>query len=253
MNNMKNALLLLFLTATISSCNHVYYAPNTPNLPQLGEKGDGRISATYSTGGESGFNGGELQFAYAPHRYIGFMGSFMSVAKREETSNGVVESGTGSYGELGIGLFKTRSSAKHFSMEVFAGRGFGSVKNEYEGTDYSKVGIGKWFLQPDIGYRGEVLDVAFTPKISLIHWKVRESRFNPNSSPYEQYDVDAIRSKKNFIAFEPGIVFRAGGKQVRGHLGIGFSFTNLDGPGATLLTESMTTSFGLSIQLKKPK
>jgi len=247
---MKIVVLLIIVATCTISCYHVYYAPNTPNLPQLGEKGEGRINAMYSSGSESGFDGGELQFACAPHRYIGFIGSFMAASKREETYNGIMESGNGSYGELGLGIFKLAGSSKRLSMEVFAGRGFGSVKNEYEGTDYSKVNIGKWFLQPDIGYHGEILDVAFTPRISFINWKVAESRFNPSGASTEQYEVDAVRSKKNFLAFEPGIVFRAGGKQFRGHLGISLSLNNHSGSNSNFLTESFVTSLGITVQLK---
>jgi hypothetical protein len=54
---MKRLICLLMITAAMSSCVHVYYAPNTPNAPLLSEKGETRINALYSAGGYTNYTG----------------------------------------------------------------------------------------------------------------------------------------------------------------------------------------------------
>jgi len=247
---MKTAIVVMLIASFLTSCGHVYYAANPPNLPQLCEKGEGRLTAAFIHGDQSGFNGGGLQFAYAPLRYIGLMGSFFAAGGSAGTRNNTIESGRGSYGELGLGVFRSKPESTRLSMEIFAGRGIGLFRNGYEGSDFSKVKAGKWFLQPDLGYRGNRFDIVFTPRISFINWKIAETRFNEPSSVYDEKNLDAIRAQKRFLAFEPGMIFRAGAGRVSGHFGVSLSYNNLDLAENMVPTQNLVASLGIIIQLK---
>jgi hypothetical protein len=60
---MKLFIVMIATFFCLSSCHHVYYAPNTPNAPLLSKKGESRINAFYAAGADSKFGGVELQFA----------------------------------------------------------------------------------------------------------------------------------------------------------------------------------------------
>src|SRR5687767_8827080 len=105
---MKNFIGLLIITAGMTSCAHVYYAPNTPNVPLFTEKGETRINALYASGGNiSSFQGGEIQLAHAVSENVGIMvnglagGRTETVSDWDWTSTGThEESGNGSYLEF---------------------------------------------------------------------------------------------------------------------------------------------------------
>src|SRR5215203_4384981 len=103
---------LIAIAITITSCQHVYYAPNSANAPQLSEKGETRLNALYCAGGDSEFSGGELQAAHAVSDKVGVMINFFAAGTSENvtsiSSNGShVEKGNGSYIEGAGGYFMT--------------------------------------------------------------------------------------------------------------------------------------------------
>ena len=243
-------MLLLCTIFMCSSCYHVYYAPNTANPPLLTEKGELRINGLVSSGMQSEFTDGELQVAYAPQKSWGLMLNTFAGAKSENTGD-AIEKGSGSYVELGSGLFMPFSENRKWVAEMYAGIGTGSVRNEYAGRDYSRVGVSKLFLQPSVGFKGRTVEIAVVPKISHITLNVKQSSFSAPDNDYEKQDLEYIRQKPSFFAFEPALIFRGGGENFKIHLGL--SFSNISPFFYTQIHETCTASIGASLNLRTKK
>src|SRR5687768_15232572 len=112
-------LIAIFSVFTFSSCYHVYYSPNTPNITQFTEKDEVRINAGLISGLESEFRGVDLQFAYAPANNFGLMLNGFTAGKSEHTTNDRREKGTGTYGEFGLGYFSTFDKQKEWTFEIY--------------------------------------------------------------------------------------------------------------------------------------
>mgnify|MGYP003576696053 FL=1 len=165
-----------------------------------------------------------------------------TASQSEETEDNH-EKGSGSYIEAATGLFMPISRNGKWRGELYAGAGTGSVTNNYGIPSSSKVGITKAFLQPAIGYKSSYLEVAFTPKVSFINWKVKEDRVQADRDSYDKTDVDYISQHPRLTAFEPSLIIRAGGENVKGQLGITYSSTNIKG---YELTEELLLTIGIS-------
>ncbi|MGZ8537508.1 MAG: hypothetical protein ACXWV9_04545, partial [Flavisolibacter sp.] len=260
---MKSFIYLLIITAGMTSCTHVYYAPSTPNATLFTEKGETRINATYSSGGNmSSFEGGEIQLAHAVSKNIGIMMNGIAGGKTEDVSDwdwnstrGVhEESGNGSYLEFGAGYFNTFDTKKKWVGEIYGGFGFGTVSNEYGSNDRTKVNHSKFFVQPSMGYKSKNFEFAFVPRLSFIHWETKEIQINRSENDYVKTDMLAIQSKPNFISFEPALILRAGGEDIKVQTGFTLSnftassyFFSLD------LIETINFNLGISINIKSKK
>lgn len=249
--------LLLLAICSLSSCYHVYYSPNTPNAPLLSKKGETRINALYTTGESSDFNGGELQFAHALSNHFGLLINGFVAGKTEEvsdyfTNNSHTEKGNGSYIELGGGAFKSFDARKKWIGEIYAGAGFGSVKNEYGSGDQSKVNCTKFFVQPAIGYKSKNFEAVIIPKISLVNLRVKEANINSQENAAIKDDLSVISQQKSFVAFEPALVLRGGAENVKIQLALSASRFKSDSY-ASDLTENSIASIGISININPRK
>lgn len=261
---MKYYAYLLALAAITASCTHVYYAPNTANAPLLSEKGETRINALYSAGGVSEFSGGELQVAHAISKNFGLMVNGMAVSRSDEitdwdfnsgTTGSHTEKGNGSYIEFAGGYFKALDRSKKIIFETYGGLGTGTAKNDYDFGDHSKVNSTKIFIQPSIGYRSNYFEMAVVPKLSFINWTVKESRVS-NQTDNDAQEIAAIENKPRFFAFEPALLLRAGGKDLKAQASLSFSNTQSTTDGGYRtdgLIEGLTASIGISINLKPNK
>ncbi len=250
---------LLVTSFCLTSCYHVYYAPNTANAPLLSQKGETKINALYANGGDSEFQGGEFQFAHAVNKNFGVMTNVFFAGKSETVSDYLtnathIEKGNGSYIEFAGGYFKNFDERKRWIGELYGGIGFGSVKNDYGFGDHSKVGLSKGFIQPAVGYKAPNFEIAFVPKVSFINWKVRENNINSQENISVKDEMKAIDGKKNFVAFEPALLLRGGGKGFKLQLGLSFSnYKPTDAFYSEGLIETLNGSIGISIDLKPVK
>jgi len=254
---MKNLIKSLLVATSLTSCYHVYYSPNTANAPLLTEKGETKINAMYSTGGNSEFNGGEFQVAHAAGKHFALMTNVFFAAKSEETSdwygNHAVEKGNGSYFEFAAGTFERLDPKKKLIGEVYGGVGFGSAKNDYGNDNSSKVNNTKFFIQPSIGYKSKYFEAAFVPKMSYITWKVNEANFNQQGNN-DKEEIDAIRGKRAFFSFEPALVFRGGAEAIKVQTALSFSSIAANsGYQYSDLIELLNASIGISINIRQEK
>lgn len=245
---MKHILFSALIISCFSSCYHVYYAPNSANAPLLSEKGETRINLLYSGGGDSEFNGGEIQAAHAVGKNFGVMLNGFSAGKTENTGS-YTEEGKGSYAELAGGYFKALDARQKWIGEVYGGFGMGTVKNDYGYNDFSKVNCSKLFIQPAIGYKGNYFEFAIVPKISLVNWRVKEDKIISTENQSYKTDLAAIRSNSSFLTFEPALLVRGGGKDFKIQAGLSFSTNTTTSYYSSGLSESLTGHLGVSINI----
>src|SRR5215216_3381880 len=96
---MKQIIFLFIIVASTASCTHVYYVPNTANIPLLSEKGETRINAIGSSGSVATISATEFQAATALSHNVGIMLNTMFVSD-DKSHNDEGESGNGSYAEF---------------------------------------------------------------------------------------------------------------------------------------------------------
>jgi hypothetical protein len=203
------------------SCTHYYYGPNSNNVPLLQKKDDVRISAGISGSDET--TGFELQSAYALGNYFGTMFNVYATGGKETTSDGtsggnsIVEKGNGNLVEFGLGYF-TPLKDKSWIFEFYTGVGGGTVNNEYQMNESSKVGLTRLFFQPSIGYSNPkgTLEAALATKVSSVKFKVKQAKFSgANADTYNEEQVQDIRDNPNNIFVEPSIMVRGGSKNIK--------------------------------------
>ena len=248
---MKHCLLLLLLGASLTSCYHAYYAPNSTHAALLSAKGESRINGTYTAGADTEFEGVELQAAHALTNHSGIMLNFMSVGRTDNTGS-QVESGKGSYLEVAYGGFKPLDKrGGQWIGEIYGGLGRGAARNEYSAIERSKVGITKFFVQPAIGYKSRYFEAALVPRLALVNWKVKESVLAPDNAVAG--DLNIIRGNPTFFSFEPGILLRAGSQNIKFQAGLSFCMNKYNSGNYLFydegLSETLTANLGISISL----
>jgi hypothetical protein len=251
---MKQLTLLSLIVMSLTSCYHVYYAPNTANAPLLSEKSETRINVLFASGGRSEYGGGEIHLAHAVSGKFGLMANAFSVGKSEDVfnySNNVsqTEKGNGSYAEIAVGYFQTLTPGSRWIFEAYGGYGGGGVKNEYGYSDHSKISIGKFFVQPSLGYKSKHFEIAFVPRLSLVNWKVKKEQVHSQQNIDVHNDLLMVRADPLFFSFEPAILLRAGAESFKVMAGL-----TISNPFGRLLTddliENANFSIGISINIK---
>ncbi len=97
-------------------------------------------------------------------------------------------------------------------------------------------------------------EIAFVPKVSFVHWKLKENNINSQENIDVKNEVKAIEAKKNFTAFEPAILLRGGGKDFKLQLALSFSnYKATDIYYSEGLVETLNASIGISFNLKPAK
>jgi len=216
-----------------TSCIHYYYAPSSNNVPLFKAKNEGRIQAQYTTVGvgadlENSIDGFEVQSAYAIGNHTAIQLNFLHAAHKE----GDYGSGDGNYIEAAAGYFKP-SVNKHWIFETYAGLGTGTVKSIY-GSEYNsataKTSVTKFFVQPSFGYSSDYFSMAFSSKFSMVDFGVRNSSLSKDTNPIDYEDIESFKKGKSYFWWEPGIMVRAGFKEIQAITQITYSMQGNDGP-----------------------
>ncbi len=238
--------MLFVLAILVCSCTHVYYSPNSSNVPLFKEKGESRINGYYSLGATitDDIKGAEIQAAYAVSNHFGviFNTAFMGAS---DGSDNQKDAGNGSLIEAGAGYYKPLQG--NYIFETYTGLGFGSVKNEYSTGGSSKVSFDKFFLQPSIGYSGKIFDIGLASKFSLVKMMINHSTFMDESDPFKTYDMEYIKANPFSVLWEPSLFVRIGFETVKAQ----FQFTPSYNLNNKMLAQNVAVlSCGLSISLK---
>ncbi len=218
---MKTRTALLLIATLVASCNHIYYAPNTANIPILSGKGEVKINGLYSSGWDSEFQGSELQLACAASDHAGIMINGFTGGRSEMVYDAEImsdfgpsqgsqrEEGSGSYLEFAGGYFHGLRN-KNFVIEIYGGYGLGRVNNDYGPSQSTQTYISKFFVQPAIGYKTKRVEFAFAWRVGVMNWRFKESY------QYSQYLPQVFSYKvKGLYLMEPSFTVRGGFKNIK--------------------------------------
>ena len=251
---MKRIICLALILISFSSCYHVYYSPNTPNAPQLTEKGETRINGHYISGGDSEFEGGEIQVAHAVSDKVGLMLNGFFAGREESNEDDLMENGKGSYVEFAAGSFTTMGNNDRLVADLYLGGGLGSVKSDYARGDISKVNVKKFFLQPSLGYKSNHFEFAVVPRFGVVNWKVKEDNIRTPENSNHKDELDHINRNPNFFVFEPALVVRGGAENFKLQASFCYSANkNTDIVNEGGIAESLVASLGVSFNIRPGK
>jgi len=139
-------------------------------------------------------------------------------------------SGSGNYIEAAAGYFKPLKNMR-WVFETYGGLGSGTVKSTYKGDSKeasATTSFTKFLVQPSFGYSARHFAVAFSSKISIVNFGVRNSSLDPNNFPSDYNDVESLRSSKGYVWWEPGIIIRGGFENLQAFMQYTWSVQNKD-------------------------
>jgi hypothetical protein len=200
-------LVLIVLIAVFSSCTTTLYTSNTVNTPLLKQQGEVQISATPN----------DLQTAFAVTDHVGIMANgFYRTYKKDNYQH------TGQLFEVGVGKYHPRIFDL-LIFETYTGVGLGKVykQQEFAQQDNStQIGSfsangAKIFFQPSIGVGSKFIDVALTPRFSLVKYTNFSSTNYPDANLQDDYLYDDELTRGAYLLADPALTVRAGYKFIK--------------------------------------
>ncbi len=239
--------ICLVTSLACTSCVHLYYAPNTNNVPLFTSKGQGRIQAQISAG--DNISGGELQSAYAFGEHTAAQLNLYSAGR----DDGQYGSGNGTYAEMAAGYFAP-SPNKHWVFESYAGIGYGGIVNKYQNANYSssemaKTSVTKFFIQPSVGYSSLYFDIAVSSKFSSVFSGVQHSSVSQEHNAYDYEEIGYMQTHKSHLFWEPGFMIRGGFKQIK----VVLQYTQSVATHYKLPIDKRNTSIGIMVPISSSK
>lgn len=252
MKKLSIATSLFCVLALLSGCTHYYYAPNSANIPMFKEKNTFKGKAGFSS---DNYSGADIQMAYSASKNIGIMvnsffaGETEQVQQSINSSNTHEESGKGSYLEVGAGYYKTLGEQKVWIFETYAGAGVGGENHTYALSEKANLHLGKFFIQPSIGYSSKKghFEVGLSSRFSVLNVKVKKSNLSFDTNQDEKNNLDAIVAHPSSFLWEPSLIIGAGAQDFKFYLQLTRSY-NLNN--THLIMDVANISFGVIFTIK---
>ncbi|WP_207533228.1 hypothetical protein [Desertivirga arenae] len=202
-----------------SGCNHYYYAPSSNFTPLFTEKDELSFNLHDSLGWEHA--GGEFQGAWAFGKHTAVMASIFSATAEEgtvETSNTTEGNeskdwGDGTYYEGAFGYFTALTKGESYRkgvFEIYGGVGKGNVTNSFGLYRTIENSFTKVFVQPSLGYKSKVFDLAFSGKLSFVDIGFKGSSRGYPSLESDLNDLQFVQAHPKSLMWEPGLVAELG-------------------------------------------
>jgi hypothetical protein len=205
----------------LASCSRDIYVPNQANVPLLKEKNEFKANISLTN----------WQAAYAITDNIAVMVNgqyvyrnwFFNEGNKNSDDLFVDNNTRGGVFEGGVGFFKAVDSKKRAVFEVYAGYGAGAFKTldgSYPDTaavlDYQlRTRFNKFFIQPSFGLAHKVVEVAFTPRFSVVKFHnqtIGPRAFENNTERRSNF----LRLGDKAVPFmEPTFTVRAGYRYIK--------------------------------------
>ena len=186
------------------------YAPSPPNNPYFKEKGDSKISAYYSVGGNDGSNSGkqnhgfDIQAAYAVTNHWAL--TFDHFSRKEKdiydfykySRYNIFDSSVVNYQRsitgFGGGYFIGLNERKKITFNIYGGAGFGKFNINDKGTDdssavytrFHKTNVVKWYIQPGFNFMpGKYFWFSITTRFVF-------TRYSGITTSYSQQELEGL-------------------------------------------------------------
>lgn len=197
----------IVICMAFSSCRTVY-APNAVHTPLLQEKGEIKAAVSISN----------TQIAAAVSEHIGIMANGYL---NRYTSDNKDFKNTGRGTELGIGYFN--HTDQRLTYEAYAGAGlYRVIMKEAEDAKKFDTHAMKYFVQPSIGWVHRYVEVALTPRLSMVKY-MQPKIMGYTPQEIADYHFDVVDQKLHAF-FEPALTLRGGYRFVKIQLQYGRSF-----------------------------
>lgn len=196
--------LFLLLVVLLSSCSP--YRSSTITAPLFTDSGDLMVSGYASASGV----GGQAAVAFTDH--LALAGNYQelnwSSASLNNTFNySILEGGMGYFGNL------VRAQKDTLMWECFVGYGSGSIFYNDRIVAFPwgvweeqfRANFQRWYIQPSLGYSGQYIDLAFTPRFSFVNYL----------NTREIINIEPVSSNFWTTHFEPTITVRGGYRNFR--------------------------------------
>ncbi len=214
--------LVFFVVCCLTSCNPIYYSPNSHNVPLLTKSGEASLTAAG--------NADQLEFqgAYAVTDKIGLQAQG-GLFRPSEEENGT--GGSGHFIEAGAGYLHPFGT--HWIMEGYGLVGLGRVENHFRndapGPTNPTVGdlkssIFRWGIQPNLGYKSPYFSAAMSTR--LVHLLYHDVEGDLIYNNVDQ--VSFLQENNSYVLFEPALTLRGGFKKVKLQLQICLSYNITD-------------------------
>jgi hypothetical protein len=215
-----------------------YYVPSAPNSPLLTEKNDMNLNLVRSS--SSKFAGFDIQGAYLPGKHVGIIAGY-SLA---ESDGGYPYNMRYHRLEGGAGYILLLKNGWH--LETYAGLGTGKVTN-YHHTGFSKTDLTHFFIQPAFGFNNEkkTVQLGFVSRFAGVNFSVTDTSIDTGREALSAQQLKNLQDKPFHVVWEPGLVFRAGWKNVLFNLGYTYSTDLTD---SKLYRANSNFSFGFSLR-----
>ncbi len=217
--SLLSLLMIIFSTFNLTSCSPVPYGNVGQNVPLLKNKGEVHFTGNIANTDDA--NGVGIQAAVAVDSSWALMASFYNVKNNPNTD----WNGNGRYVELGVGKYAVIGKSK-WVYDVFAGIGFGGIKNDNGIGSSLNLNFAKPFVQGSIGFTTEWIELAFTPRLALPFYTSHENNLT-DLEHRAQAELYFKENKTKFV-FEPGITFRFGYKGIKANLNMCVSSFSLN-------------------------
>jgi hypothetical protein len=215
---MKQSILILaFGYILITSCDPIFYTPNTHNVPLITKKGEANLTLAGNA------NQVEFEGAYgiANQFAVQASGGFF-VPKDLDNGNG----GSGKYFEVGGGYFKP--VFEKFVFETYGIIGFGSMENHLPSTVASNpqtkgdisANILRYGIQPNFGFKSPHFSVAVSSRIVNLSYSNAKGDLIYEGINETKY----LGDNKNYFLIEPAITIKGGFDKIKLLLQYGYSW-----------------------------
>jgi hypothetical protein len=205
LTNLLNIAAIIIIACFFVNCSPVPYANVGMNVPMIKNKGEVNLNGSYGITDDA--EGIGLQAAAAVDSSWSIAASFYSM----KSSPGDDWKGRGSYFDFGMGKFGSTQDG-NFIYDGYLGVGFGSIKNEYQGSKLN-VNFIKPYLQGSLGYSHQIVDVALTARFAVVNFRNEDFFF---TDPVNQLEAaNFFEENRSKFVFEPGITVRVGYRDLR--------------------------------------
>jgi hypothetical protein len=206
-------LIIAVLIAVFSSCTTTLYTSNTVNAPLLKHRGETQFTITKN----------DAQAAVAVTNHIGIIANgFYRNYERDNYKH------FGQLVEAGVGKYRTMFG-EHLVFENYLGLGYARVYKQQEFLNSNKEAIigsfntngAKVFLQPSVGYASKFVDVAFTPRFSMVKYMNFTSENYTEDQLQQEHLANGELTRLPYFFMDPTLTIRIGYRYLKAQVQYG--------------------------------
>ncbi len=220
------SLLAFGLSGCISTAS--FYTPPAVNVPLLYRQGQATAEASsgIGVGQYSSSAAADLSGSYSPIPHVAVLANYHWFNSSYGQGGSTIDNqdNNARMGELGIGGYMASDDEKvKLIADIYGGGGFGKLSSH--GIMNGSMNMSRMFLQPGVGMRTNIVDLALNLRFSGVTYNYASSvlGFAPNS--VNSYEIPPANGSFNLFV-EPSFTLRLGYKFLKLHTQMTFAHCN---------------------------